>query len=693
MECLPNGLESVSHFSLVRIGNRCTQNHFKFLTMSVACISLATSMVKGASGKRRSGGSLNSTVESFECQPITVALPPPVSCLSGSGTTSHHPIGGSRCYQSTLRSYNKWSPTEQGATLVWRDLCVYATGKQAGGSGDGGPIKRIINNVSGAVTPGTLIALMGSSGAGKSTLMSALAYRMQPGTIVQGDVLVNGQPIGPYMYRLSGFVHQDDLFVGSLTVTEHMYFMAKLKLDRTVNRSTINRLIEELLERTGLSKCASTRIGEVGEGKMLSGGEKKRLAFATELLTKPTILFCDEPTTGLDSFSAQNLVSTLQLLAKRGTAIICTIHQPSSQLFSMFDQVMLMADGRVAFAGKPNDALIFFEQHGYSCPSNYNPAEFLIGVLATAPGYEKASQRSAQRLCDLFAVSEAAGQRDVLINLEMHMAETGDFKITEESYLSRKSNWLCTTYWLTYRAFLTVVRDPTVQYLRLLQKIVSIRHGRNLTESNHLIPLQAIALMAGLCFSGAISLDQLGVQAIQGILFIFVSENTFSPMYSVLSVFPDTFPLFMRETKSGLYRTSQYYVANALAMLPGLIFEPLVFVIIAYWLAALRPTFGAFMVTVIASTLVMNVSTACGCFFSAAFNSLPLAMAYLVPFDYILMITSGVFIQLSSMPKAISWTPYISWMMYANEAMSIAQWEGVSNISKIEVNLDQFVDL
>lgn len=188
--------------------------------------------------------------------------------------------------------------------------------------------------------------------------------------------------------------------------------------------------------------------------------------------------------------------------------------------------------------------------------------------------------------------------------------------------------------------------------------------------------------MAGLCFSGAITLDQLGVQAIQGILFIFVSENTFSPMYSVLSVFPDTFPLFMRETKSGLYRTSQYYVANALAMLPGLIFEPLVFVIIAYWLAGLRPSFEAFMVTVIASTLVMNVSTACGCFFSAAFNSLPLAMAYLVPFDYILMITSGVFIQLSSMPKAISWTPYISWMMYANEAMSIAQWEGVGNISE-----------
>lgn len=155
------------------------RTHPSSLTMSVACISLAASMVKGTatSGKRRSGGSLNSTAESFECQPVTVALPPPVSCLSGA--PAHHPVGGSRCYQSTLRSYNKWSPTEQGATLVWRDLCVYATGKQVSGSGDGGPIKRIINNVSGAVTPGTLIALMGSSGAGKSTLMSALAYRMQ----------------------------------------------------------------------------------------------------------------------------------------------------------------------------------------------------------------------------------------------------------------------------------------------------------------------------------------------------------------------------------------------------------------------------------------------------------------------------------------------------------------------------------
>lgn len=107
---------------------------------------------------------------------------------------------------------------------------------------------------------------------------------------------------------------------------------------------------------------------------------------------------------------------------------------------------------------------------------------------------------------------------------------------------------------------------------------------------------------------------------------------------------------------------------------------------IAYWLAQLRSTLFAFVITAIASTLVMNVSTACGCLFSAAFNSVPLAMAYLVPFDYILMITSGVFIKLNTLPEILSWIPYLSWLMYGNEAMSIAQWEGITNISKLKSN-------
>lgn len=140
------------------------------------------------------------------------------------------------------------------------------------------------------------------------------------------------------------------------------YFIkANLRLDRRISKIQKYRLIKDLLEKTGLTSCAKYRIGSDDIGmKVLSGGEKKRLAFAAELLINPAILFCDEPTTGLDSYSAQQLVGTLLSLARTGTTIMCTIHQPSSQLFSMFHQVTLLADGRVAFIGAPSQALEFF---------------------------------------------------------------------------------------------------------------------------------------------------------------------------------------------------------------------------------------------------------------------------------------------------------------------------------------------
>lgn len=344
-------------------------------------------------------------------------------------------------------------------------------------------------------------------------------------------------------------MHQDDLFFGSLTVLEHLTCMAHLKLDRRVSLHEKHFLIQDILERTGLMHCRNTRIGEEGEGKMLSGGEKKRVAFATELLTQPAVLFCDEPTSGLDSFNAQKLVETLQQLAeRRNTAILCTIHQPSSELFAMFDQVLLLSEGRIAFFGDPEDAIDFFAENGYKCPENFNPAEYLISVVSIEHGIgEAAAQRTSKRICDMFAVSEAAQQRDLLVNLEIHMWESGSYQVEDDFIDFQAPSASTTLYWLIWRFFMTVTRDPKVQYLRLFQKV-------------------AIALMAGLIYAGSINLTQPGVQAIQGIIFLFVSENTFTPMYSTLSIFPQTFPIFLREFKSGLYTTDRYYIANAIAL-------------------------------------------------------------------------------------------------------------------------------
>ena len=109
-----------------------------------------------------------------------------------------------------------------------------------------------------------------------------------------------------------------------------------------------------------LSKCRNSHIGVPGRIKGISGGERKRLSFAAEVLTDPSLMFCDEPTSGLDSFMALNVVQVLKNLARVGKTVICTIHQPSSELYSMFDKMLLMAEGRVAFSGTPEEADDFF---------------------------------------------------------------------------------------------------------------------------------------------------------------------------------------------------------------------------------------------------------------------------------------------------------------------------------------------
>ncbi|KAJ8964586.1 hypothetical protein NQ314_004891, partial [Rhamnusium bicolor] len=477
------------------------------------------------------------------------------------------------------RTYTGWSPVDEGVTIAWSDLSVSTRIKKRGRFVN----KRIINGVSGAIKAGTLVALMGSRQAGTMD--------------VEGDILINGRPIGDYMKYVSGYMHQEDIFVPSLTVLEHMVIMASLKLDRRISAEEKERKIYDILNQLGLGKCGDTRIGGIGQSKALSGGEKKRLAFATELLTDPPVLFCDEPTTGLDSYSARKLVMMLSQMASNGKTILCTIHQPSTDIFAMFSQLILVAEGRIAYMGASSCAIDFFE------------------------------------------------------NKELY--------------------WWSKLYWLTYRWFTEILRDPSVQILKVIQRIIT-------------------AVIVGLCCLGTNQYTQSGIQSVQGALFIFVTENTFNPMYSVLAEFPENTPIFLREYKSGLYHSSTYFLSRIISLvsfgyfnlvLPGFVLEPVLFTIITYWLAGLRSTVGAFFMTVFITTLTMNVASACGIMFSNAFDSVPTAMSCLVPFDYTLMVTSGLFIKLSTLPSLLTWTKYLSWLMYATESLSIVQWKGVSNIT------------
>nr|CAD7404222.1 unnamed protein product [Timema cristinae] len=200
--------------------------------------------------------------------------------------------------------------------------------------------------------------------------------------------------------------------------------MARLKLDRRTSDTERSNQVTQLIVSLGLQDKEDTMIGSQGSNKVLSGGEKKRLSFATEMLTDPPLLFCDEPTTGLDSYSAQKLVCMMKLMASKGKTVLCTIHQPSSNIFNMFNQFILVAEGRIAYFGFKETALTFFEGLGYICPPMNNPADFFIRTLSVTPGSEHESRMAINKICNKFAASEAAMEVDMIVRNEQHMGSS-----------------------------------------------------------------------------------------------------------------------------------------------------------------------------------------------------------------------------------------------------------------------------
>ncbi|XP_070564590.1 protein white-like [Ptychodera flava] len=297
---------------------------------------------------------------------------------------------------------------EEQITLTWKNVTVMTQGPK---SSEGGPahdvemheMKTILSRVSGIAEPGQFLAIMGSSGAGKTTLLNVLTGRSAKQLHIEGTILANGKAISESFKKVSAYVQQHGLFLGTLTVKEHLMFQATLRIDRHVTKDERIKLVENIIEQVGLGKCVNTMIGLPGRPALsLSGGEERRLSMASELLTRPSVLFCDEPTSGLDSYMAASVVTSLKELAAKGHTVICTIHQPSSNVCAMFDKVLLMASGRCAFLGSVNATLRFFKDIGYECPSTYCPTDYLLGMLAVRSGDEDNSKAKIKKICDAF---------------------------------------------------------------------------------------------------------------------------------------------------------------------------------------------------------------------------------------------------------------------------------------------------
>ncbi|KAJ6372035.1 hypothetical protein OIU77_002374 [Salix suchowensis] len=226
------------------------------------------------------------------------------------------------------------------------------------------------------------MAIMGPSGCGKSTLLDALAGRLSSNARQTGDILINGRK-QRLAYGTSAYVTQDDTLITTLTVKEAVYYSAQLQLPDSMSMAEKKERAEMTIREMGLQDAMNTRIGGWGS-KGISGGQKRRVSICIEILTHPKLLFLDEPTSGLDSAASYYVMSRIARLDQKDgnrRTVISSIHQPSSDVFQLFDSLCLLCAGKVVYFGPASEANEFFTLNGFPCPTLQNPSDHFLKTI------------------------------------------------------------------------------------------------------------------------------------------------------------------------------------------------------------------------------------------------------------------------------------------------------------------------
>ena len=559
---------------------------------------------------------------------------------------------------------------KQPIDLSWRNLtfgydlpsakklpCFPGGKEKDGETGEEKPKRKmILHNCSGAVHTGQMLAIMGSSGAGKTTLLNLLAGRITSASkfTSSGQVLVNGRKRNFKSFKkISAYVMQNDDMFAELTVQEQIRFSSLLRLPSTMPQEKKLQRVDKVVQELGLSKVRDSVVGnEIIRG--ISGGEVKRTSLGVELVTDPSLIFLDEPTTGLDAFNALNVMATLRKLAYNGRTVITTIHQPRSNIFSMFDYLLLLSEGRTMYFGPAADARTYFAGLNYQSPPQFNPADFFIDLLSVDPRSKEQEEKTRARimyLADRFKSSEepkmlAHDDRDIE---KVEEADSNGGSQLKSDLRDNKfqSNWFKEFVVLCRRSSKLILRERAATGARAVQTII-------------------FSILLGLIWLSSGRDDERAErQSIAGALFFITINQSFGGIFSVIFNFPLERSVVTRERASGTYRVSSYWVAKTLTEFPRTLLFVTVFSCIAYWMIGLRPEAGAFFLfilllfitTIIAESMALAVSIlAADPQVSAAINPV---------FMIIFLLFGGFFIQASQIPVYVK-TSHFTTLQMAN---------------------------
>lgn len=458
--------------------------------------------------------------------------------------------------------------------VSWTDLRVTVTLPANKAAGRPAAPKHLIDGVHGHAAPRRLLAILGSSGAGKTTLLNTLAARLTPNAVTTGVTLVNGFARDKQEYlKHVGYVTQDDVLTNSATCREAIEFSAALRLPASVAASDRRSSVSETLEILGLRRCADTIVGR-DQGGGISGGERKRVCIGIELVNNPGVLFLDEPTTGLDAYTASEVVNTALTLCREGRTVIATLHQPSSDIFARFDDLMLMHASGVAYHGAGRDLGAYLARIDHPLPPNYNPADFVMVSMMEALHQELDEEYTGPPATDF--VGRWAGLRKTMPVASVAMEEGLEALRPLNRERSDKP-----TFWSTVS---TILKRQVLLYTR--EKIgLRARLGQTLF----------FGLLTGGVYHNLLPTDA-GVQDRNGMLFFSLINQMFSALLQTVLLFPAERVVFEREHIGGFYSTQAYFLARTIPDMILQIVFPCLFGLIAYTMAGLRGGLVHFLV-------------------------------------------------------------------------------------------------
>ncbi|KAH8418744.1 hypothetical protein KR222_010077, partial [Zaprionus bogoriensis] len=477
--------------------------------------------------------------------------------------------------------------------------------------------RHILNGVSGSFRNGQLSAIMGPSGAGKSSLLNAISGFRKSG--VKGNIRIKR---GNACY-----ITQDDHHQTLLTVEELMHLSYDLKHKHHDKRE---QLITDILKNLNLNHRRNVTADK------LSGGERKRLSIALELVDNPNIFFLDEPTSGLDEVTAAQCIRLLKELACEGRTIVCTIHQPSATIYNCFDSIYVLAKGQCVYQGSPQATIPFLRLAQLDCPRHYSPSDYIIEVIDAEEGRlvpflseltdnGKLTYRSKQPEYSQDALPLEPQQAITTLFLDQPKRQflpffAGSAASTDGSLMGAAGAFFEQMKVYSNRLRRNRREISSMQQFLVLMRVMLLRTMRaRLALTIQFVHHTLCGLFFGLIFfqlgnQGARMFDHLKF-CIGAVLMIVYTQV----MVPILS-YPDDVKVVKKETFNRWYTLMPYYLALTISRLPLQVMLNLTFMAVTYWMSGLPEQWWRFCIFVAVGLMISLVAEGMGLAIGATFS-------------------------------------------------------------------------